>query len=44
MCCNSKEGFIKMNEYSDLKNGIRVQMGQIDGIIIQEAMKEGRNR
>lgn len=41
---NSKEGFIKTNKYGNLKNEIRVQMTQVDGIIIKEAAKEGRNR
>lgn len=38
---NSKEGFIKTNKHGNLKNGIRVEMTQVDGIIIKEATKEG---
>lgn len=41
---NSKEGFIEINKDGDLKNGIRVQMDQVDGIKIKEPAKEGRNR
>lgn len=44
MRSNAKESLIKVNKNSDLQNGIRVQISQVDRIVIQEATKEGRYR
>jgi hypothetical protein len=40
---NPKIGFTKMHEDGNLKNRIGVQVSQIEGIEVKEAMEKGRN-
>jgi hypothetical protein len=39
--CNPKKRLTKMDKYSNLKNGVGVQMGQIEGVVVKETAEEG---